>query len=148
MAGPLGIVKCLLIKGDICLKKMGRIEKQNIKKAITSPSNSIGADNILAVSSQLEKIAQLLSDFLPQMERLIELMENRSQSPVSKTTTGDSNPEKKLTELLSIAKETRETSGFVKMVFTQEKPKKTKKKVDKSEAVNEYLRKYNKSMRS
>ena len=126
---------------------MGRIEKDNIKKAIASPSNPIGLGNIFEIFSQLENIALLLSEFLPQMERLIELMENGSQFSNVTTPPEDGNLQKQLTELLSIAKETRETSGFVKRIFTHEKPKKNKQKVDKSDAVNEYLRKYNKSMK-
>jgi len=126
---------------------MGRIEKENIKKAVASPSNPIGLGNIFEVFSRLEDIAQLLSEFLPQMERLIDLMENASQIPGAKPTAQDSNLQEKLTELLSIAKETHESSGFVKRIFTQEKPKKTKKQADKSEAVKEYLHKYNRSMK-
>ncbi len=126
---------------------MGRIEKENIKKAVASPSNPIGLGNIFEVFSRLEDIAQLLCEFLPQMERLIELMETNVQISTAKTTTEDGNLQEKLTELLSIAKQTHENSDFVKMVFTQEKPKKNKKKVDKSEAVNEYLHKYNRSMK-
>lgn len=126
---------------------MGRIERENIKKAVVCPSNPIGLGNISEVFSRLEDIAHLLSEFLPQMERLIELMETKAEISTSKSTNDESNLQEKLNELLSIAKETHENSGFVKMVFTQEKPKKTKKKVDKSEAVNEYLRKYNRSMK-
>jgi len=126
---------------------MGRIEKENIKKAVKSPSNPIGLGNIFEIFSRLEDIALLLSEFFPQMERLTELVENTSEMSNTKTTTQDSNLQEKLNELLSIAKETHENSGFVKMVFTQEKPKKTKKNLDKSEAINEYLRKYNRSMK-
>ncbi|TCD05879.1 hypothetical protein EZ449_15570 [Pedobacter frigidisoli] len=126
---------------------MGRIEKENIKKAVTSPSDPIGLGNIFDVFSRLEDIAGLLSEFLPQMERLIKLMQNTTQISTPKATSLDSNLQEKVTELLSIAKQTHESSNFVRMVFTQEKPKKTKKKEDKSEAVNEYLRKYNRSMK-
>ena len=122
------------------------MDNKGIKKKETL-SNPIGLGNIFEVFSQLENIALLLSEFLPQMERLIELMENAIQVSTAKTTTQDSNLLEKLNELLLVAKETHENSGFVKMVFTQEKPKKTKKKMDKSEAVNEYLRKYNRSMK-
>lgn len=123
------------------------MDNTKIRKTGETLSNPIGLGNIFEVFSKLENISHLLSEFLPQMERLIELMKTKGEIPTSKSTTDESNLQEKLNELLSIAKETHENSGFVKMVFTQEKPKKSKKKVDKSEAVNEYLRKYNRSMK-
>ncbi|RYD96964.1 MAG: hypothetical protein EOP54_12265 [Sphingobacteriales bacterium] len=123
------------------------MDNSTIRKTGEALSNPIGLGNIFEVFSQLENIALLLAAFLPKMERLIELMENSSQVSSLTTPHGADHLQEKLIELLAIAKETRETSGFVKMVFTQEKPKKTKKKLDQSEVVNEYLRKYNKSMK-
>ncbi|MDN3588033.1 hypothetical protein QWY86_15225 [Pedobacter aquatilis] len=126
---------------------MGTVQKEKIKKRVESSSKPIGLGNIFEIFSQLENIAHLLSDFLPQMERLIELMELNNQVSSLQLPDDGGNLQDKLTELLSIAKETQETSVFVKRIFTQEKPKKTKQKADKSEAINEYLVKYNKSMR-
>lgn len=126
---------------------MGTLQKEKIKKAVGLSSKPIGLGNIFEVFSQLENIALLLSDFLPQMEKLIEFMELNSQSSKAQLPDDSINLHDKLTELLSIAKETQETSGFVKSIFTQVKPKNTKQNVDKSEAINEYLLKYNKSMK-
>jgi hypothetical protein len=126
---------------------MGSMEKQKIKKAVVSPSKPIGLGNIFEIFAQLENIAVILAEFQPLMERLIELLENSNQSLNITTSNDQGGLNEKLTELISIAKETREDSGFVKRIFTQEKPKKTKVKVDKSEAVNQFLLKYNKSMK-
>lgn len=126
---------------------MGTVEKAKIKKAIEVSSKPIGLGNIFEIFSQLENIALFLSDFLPQIERLIELMEINNQTSTAQVKEKGISLEDKLTELLLIAKETHENSAFVKMVFTQDKPKKTKQKLDKSDAVNEYLLKYNRSMK-
>lgn len=58
---------------------MGTLQKEKIKNAVGPSSKPIALGNIFEVFSQLENIALILSDFLPQMERLIELMEIHSQ---------------------------------------------------------------------
>lgn len=126
---------------------MQRIKKEHLKKTTAPPSDQIGLGNILGVFSRIEDIARLLSALLPQMQRLIELIENTGQVCGKPLAKGQSELGEKMAELLSLAKQTREDSGFVKMVFTQEKPKKTKKQAGSSIAVNEYLHKYNRSMK-
>jgi len=123
---------------------MKRTEK-DLKNTAVTPSGQMG--NIGAVFSHLGDIAHLLSALLPQMQKLIDLMENSGLTSANPIPDGHSELQQKLAELLSIAKQTREDSGFVKMVFTQEKPKKTRKQPASSVAVNEYLHKYNRSMK-
>ncbi|ARS40742.1 hypothetical protein CA265_14180 [Sphingobacteriaceae bacterium GW460-11-11-14-LB5] len=52
-----------------------------------------------------------------------------------------------LKQLESTAGEIRESIGFVKNIFIQEKVKPMKKKLPKQEAINIFLRKYVKSMK-
>jgi|GEM_PF-2817827 len=123
------------------------MKNEKTRKAAGAYPDPAGPGNIPEVFSRLEDISRLLGTLLPQMERLTELMENAVRISAHQTGTGDTWLKEKLAELLSIARQTHQNSDFVRMVFTREKPKTTRKKADRSEQVKEYLRKYNRSMK-
>jgi len=123
------------------------MENKKTRKAAGACPDPAGPGNIPEVLSQLEDISQHLGTLMLQMERLTELMGNAVRISAHQTVIGNTGLMEKLAELLSIARQTHENSDFVRMVFTREKPKTTRKKADRSEQVKEYLRKYNRSMK-
>jgi len=117
-------------KIDLLLARMESIDKK------LSPNNS-------------QVRTDLISKFpMSEMANLkIELQEIKQSIATSKQRVLDITIFNMLKQLEATANEIRESTGFVKNIFIQEKVKPVKKKPAKQEAVNVYLRKYVKSMK-